>query len=53
MQLIENNLDQFKEGLEPIKRIEGAWIESDPFFNIFDNFLVLYNPSPFLSLNYY
>ena len=47
MQLIENNLDQFKEGLEPIKRIEGAWIESDPFFNIFDNFLVLYNPSKY------
>ena len=47
LQLIENNLEQFKEGLTPINRIEGSWIESETFFNIFNNFLVLYNPSKY------
>ena len=47
MQLIENNFDQYKESITPIKRNDGLWIESEPFFNIFNNFLVLYNPSKY------
>ena len=47
LQLIENNVEQFKESISPINRIEGTWIESNPFFNIFNNFLVLYNPSKY------
>ena len=50
MQLIDNNVDQFKESLDPIKRIEGSWIESSPFFNLFDSFLVLYNPSKYNTI---
>ena len=47
LQLIDNNIDQYKESITPIERTEGSWIESNPFFNIFDNFLVLYNPSKY------
>ena len=47
MQLIDNNVDQFKESKDPIKRIEGSWIESSSFFNLFDSFLVLYNPAKY------
>ena len=47
MQLIENNVEQYKESLTPIKRNEGVWVESGPFFNIFNNFLILYNPSKY------
>ena len=44
MQLIDNNVEQFKESKAPITRNEGYWIESNIFFNAFDNFIVLYNP---------
>ena len=45
MQLIDNNLDQFKHNISPLQRNDGSWMEGTPFFNIFDKFLVLYNPS--------
>ena len=47
MQLIDNNTEQFKESLSLIQRNDGYWIESAPFFSIFNNFLVLYNPSKY------
>ena len=47
MQLIDNNTDQFNESISPISRGEGSWIESNVFFNSFDNFLVLYNPDKY------
>ena len=47
MQLIDNNVEQFNESQSPITRNEGSWIESDVFFNSFDNFIVLYNPSKY------
>ena len=47
MQLIDNNTEQFKESLSLIQRNDGHWIESAPFFSIFNNFLVLYNPSKY------
>ena len=47
MQLIDNNTDQFNESVSPINRNEGYWIESNIFFNSFDNFIVLYNPSKY------
>jgi hypothetical protein len=50
MQLIENNVEQFKESKAPITRNEGYWIESNIFFNAFDNFIVLYNPSKYNSV---
>ena len=50
MQLINNNTDQFNESVAPITRSEGSWIESTPFFNSFDNFLVLYNPEKYNTI---
>ena len=50
MQLIENNTEQFKESQAPITRNEGYWIESNIFFNSFDHFIVLYNPSKYNSV---
>ena len=47
MQLINNNTEQFNESVSPIERNEGYWIESNIFFNSFDNFIVLYNPSKY------
>ena len=47
MQLINNNTEQFNESVSPITRSEGYWIESNIFFNSFNNFIVLYNPSKY------
>ena len=47
MQLINNNTEQYNESKSPITRSDGYWIESNIFFNSFDNFIVLYNPSKY------
>ena len=47
MQLINNNTEQYNESESPITRTDGYWIESNIFFNSFDNFIVLYNPSKY------
>ena len=47
MQLINNNTEQFNESVSPITRSDGYWIESNIFFNSFNKFIVLYNPSKY------
>ena len=45
--LINRDLDQYKEENThtPLIRESGTWVEPNEFFNIFDSFIMLYNPS--------
>ena len=47
-QLIENDIDQYSEQKEPLEREDGNWVEPNEFYQTFDNFIILYNPSEYL-----
>jgi len=44
--LIENNYEKYLNKKDVIQRTErGHWIDTNQYFNLFDNFVILYNPS--------
>jgi len=43
LQLLHYNVEQFKEYEEPLKRVQGNWINFVEFNNIMNNYIVLHN----------
>ena len=47
--LIQNNIEQYENEINPLIRVDGTWIEPNDFFNCFNSFILLYNPSFYQS----